>query len=277
MARSGGSTTSPPTRPASRVGRTSRAARSSIDPSAKRATKRGTRRRSGCCRPTARRSAVITRRRCRRPWPTSSTDSSARRRAEPRLRTADHHAEESELAGVRAVPLMTAIPVESPAFRRGSWPARRRGDARRDARAGPTSANIRPLTRWCSTGRLRSCSRRCVPALTQGDHCQSNDVAGISAATRTNRRGFSLEFSPLLSTDADDDRRGGEAEAVADRKMLPVQIEVPSIVAANQKRRSTPRKMTAVQIHERFRWPTDMCSSFPSASWRRRGLTNRIR
>jgi hypothetical protein len=40
-------------------------------------------------------------------------------------------------------------------------------------------------------------------------------------------------------------------------KMIAVQLEVPSVAAANQKAQVDVPQMTMVQIHERFRWPTD--------------------
>ena len=40
-------------------------------------------------------------------------------------------------------------------------------------------------------------------------------------------------------------------------KMLEVQLEAPSAVAANQKATVQVPQLTMVQLHERFRWPTD--------------------
>jgi hypothetical protein len=69
--------------------------------------------------------------------------------------------------------------------------------------------------------------------------------------------GFTLEFSPLLSLDT------GTVDAVMKvrlaqiEKMLSVKLEVPSNIAPNQRAECQVPQMTMVQLHERFRWPTD--------------------
>jgi len=40
-------------------------------------------------------------------------------------------------------------------------------------------------------------------------------------------------------------------------KMLPVKLDVPSVVAQNQRTEIQVPQMTMVELHERFRWPTD--------------------
>ena len=40
-------------------------------------------------------------------------------------------------------------------------------------------------------------------------------------------------------------------------KMLSVKLEVPSNIAPNQRAECQVPQMTMVQLHERFRWPTD--------------------
>ena len=68
--------------------------------------------------------------------------------------------------------------------------------------------------------------------------------------------GFSLEFSPLLSTDAATTDAVVKLKLSQVEKMIPVQLEVPSTVAANQKAQVEVPQLTMVQLHERFRWPT---------------------
>jgi hypothetical protein len=69
--------------------------------------------------------------------------------------------------------------------------------------------------------------------------------------------GFSLEFSPLLSGD------GRTTDAVVKLKlcqierMLEVQLEAPSAIAQQQKATIQAPQLSMVQLHERFRWPTD--------------------
>jgi hypothetical protein len=80
---------------------------------------------------------------------------------------------------------------------------------------------------------------------------------GYQPEMGTLEEGFSLEFSPLLSLDL------ASADAVVKlrlnqiEKMLPVKLDVPSAVAANQRVQVDVPQMTMSNLHERFRWPTD--------------------
>jgi hypothetical protein len=40
--------------------------------------------------------------------------------------------------------------------------------------------------------------------------------------------------------------------------MLPVKLDLPSVVAPNQRVQVDVPQMTAANLHERFRWPSDM-------------------
>lgn len=80
---------------------------------------------------------------------------------------------------------------------------------------------------------------------------------GYQPEMGTLEEGFSLEFSPLLSLDL------AAADAVVKlrlnqiEKMLPVKLDLPSAVAANQRVQVDVPQMTMSNLHERFRWPTD--------------------
>lgn len=69
--------------------------------------------------------------------------------------------------------------------------------------------------------------------------------------------GFSLEISPLLSLD------GSMIDAVVKcnvdqiEKLLPVVVEVPTVVAARQRAKIEVPQTSHARLHERFRWPTD--------------------
>lgn len=69
--------------------------------------------------------------------------------------------------------------------------------------------------------------------------------------------GFSLEFSPLLSMDTRTVDAVVKVRLAQVEKMLSVKLEVPSIIAPNQRAECQVPQMTMVQLHERFRWPTD--------------------
>jgi hypothetical protein len=80
---------------------------------------------------------------------------------------------------------------------------------------------------------------------------------GYQPEMGTLEEGFSLEFSPLLGMDL------ASADAVVKlklnqvEKMLPVKLDLPSIVAPNQRVEIEVPQATSANLHERFRWPTD--------------------
>lgn len=69
--------------------------------------------------------------------------------------------------------------------------------------------------------------------------------------------GFSMEFSPLLSLDTKTVDAVVKLKLTQVEKFYPVQIDVPSPVAQNQRTECQVPQMTMVQLHERFRWPTN--------------------
>jgi hypothetical protein len=69
--------------------------------------------------------------------------------------------------------------------------------------------------------------------------------------------GFTLEFSPLLALDTGTTDAVVKVRLAQIEKMLPVKLEVPSVVAQNQRTEIQVPQMTMVELHERFRWPTD--------------------
>jgi hypothetical protein len=69
--------------------------------------------------------------------------------------------------------------------------------------------------------------------------------------------GFSLEFSPLLALDTRTVDAVLKLKLTQVEKMFPVKLEVPTPVAQNQRAECQVPQMTMVQLHERFRWPTD--------------------
>ncbi|HIQ21297.1 MAG TPA: hypothetical protein EYH34_08700 [Planctomycetes bacterium] len=80
---------------------------------------------------------------------------------------------------------------------------------------------------------------------------------GFEPQTAVVDEGFSLEFSPLLSVD------GATIDAVLRcnidqvEKMVPVTVEVPTVVAPRQRTQIEVPQMAQFRFHERFRWPAD--------------------
>ncbi len=69
--------------------------------------------------------------------------------------------------------------------------------------------------------------------------------------------GFKLEFSPLLSVD------GTVVDAVLRceidhlEKLIPVMVDVPTVVAPRQRQKIEVPQGVSARLHERFRWPTE--------------------
>ncbi len=80
---------------------------------------------------------------------------------------------------------------------------------------------------------------------------------GYEPQTAQIEEGFSLEFSPLLGLD------GRTVDAIVKlrltqvEKLLPVMLEVPTVVAPRQRTQIEVPQMTMCSVHERFRWPSD--------------------
>jgi hypothetical protein len=157
----------------------------------------------------------------------------------------------------RALPLMTAIPVQSPGVQ--GWimaredaaillaEMRRRTDFREHTTAHQLVLNGQSSV--VSTMRPRTYAKGII--------LTPNAWPGYQPEMGEIDEGFTLEFSPLLSTDAATTDAVVKLKLAQIEKMLPVQLEVPSRIAQNQKAQIEVPQLTMVQMHERFRWPTD--------------------
>jgi len=157
----------------------------------------------------------------------------------------------------RALPLMTSIPVQSPGVQ--GWimaredaaillsELRRRTDFREHTTAHQMVLNGQSSI--VSTMRPRPYAKGII--LTQ------TTWPGYQPEMGQIDEGFTLEFSPLLSTDAATTDAVVKLKLAQIEKMLPVQLEVPSKIAQNQKAQVEVPQLTMIQMHERFRWPTD--------------------
>jgi hypothetical protein len=157
----------------------------------------------------------------------------------------------------RALPLMTAIPVQSPGVQ--GWimaredaavllaEMRRRTDYREHNTPHQMVLNGQSAT--VSTMRPRTYSKGIIPT--------ANVWPGYQPEMGQIDEGFTLEFSPLLSTDAATTDAVVKLKLAQVEKMLPVQLEIPSQIAPNQKAEVEVPQLTMLQLHERFRWPTD--------------------
>ncbi len=157
----------------------------------------------------------------------------------------------------RALPLMTPIPVQSPGVQ--GWilakedaalmmaEMRRRGDYREHNPPHQMVLNGESLV--VSSMRNRS--------YTKGVVRTQAAWPGYQPELGQLEEGFSLEFSPLMSLDARTTDAVVKVRLAQVEKMLPVKLDVASTVAPNQRTEVQVPQMTMVQVHERFRWPTD--------------------
>jgi hypothetical protein len=157
----------------------------------------------------------------------------------------------------KALSMMTPIPVQSPGIQ--GWlmakenarllvaELTRRTDYREYNSSQQLVSNGQSIV--LSTMRPRSYIRGALVTQTAWP--------GYQPEMGTIEEGFSLEFSPLLSLDL------STADAVVKlrlnqiEKMLPVKLDIPTIVAPNQRVEVEVPQMTMSNLHERFRWPTD--------------------
>ncbi|TWT72822.1 hypothetical protein Pla123a_41220 [Posidoniimonas polymericola] len=157
----------------------------------------------------------------------------------------------------RAMPLMTAIPVQSPGMQGWILPKEnaallmadlvRRTDYREHSSSGQLVLNGRSAI--MSTMRPRQYIKGIVRT--------QNTWPGFQPETGTLEEGASMEFSPLLSFD------GATADAIVKirinqvEKMQQVQLDIPTQMAGPQRMEIEVPQLTSATIHERFRWPSD--------------------
>jgi len=156
----------------------------------------------------------------------------------------------------RALPLLSPIPVQSPGVQ--GWIMAREDAAlllselrrRTDYREQTT-----PI-KWSSTARRRS-SRPCGAHVFEGHRPDLRRLARLPARDGTNRRRLHAGVQPAAVDRRPHDRRGGEAQPHAGREDAPRAARGPSTIAQNQHAQIEVPQLTMVQLHERFRWPTD--------------------
>jgi len=157
----------------------------------------------------------------------------------------------------RALPFMTPIPVQSPGVQ--GWLVAKEDAAlllaemerRTDHREhnSPNQLIVNGQSIVLSTMRPRTYVKGIVPT--------AQSWPGYQPEMGKLEEGFAMEFSPLLSMDL------ASADAIVKlrlnqvEKMLPVKLDIPSVVTPNQRVEIEVPQMTTANLHERFRWPTE--------------------
>ncbi len=157
----------------------------------------------------------------------------------------------------RALPLMTALPVQSPGVQ--GWIL-----AKEDAALLMSELQRRtdfrehnPPHQMVQNGQSLVVSTMRPRPYTKGIIRTQQTWPGYQPELGQLDEGFTLEFSPLLAMDTRTTDAVIKLRLAQVEKMLPVKLEVPNNIAPNQRAECQVPQMTMVQLHERFRWPTD--------------------
>ncbi|MEM8946735.1 MAG: hypothetical protein AAGD11_16295 [Planctomycetota bacterium] len=157
----------------------------------------------------------------------------------------------------RALPLMTALPVQSPGVQ--GWML-----AKEDAALLMSELQRRtdyrehnPPHQMVQNGQSLVVSTMRPRPYTKGIIRTQQTWPGYQPELGQLDEGFSLEFSPLLAMDTRTTDAVIKLRLAQVEKMLPVKLDVPNNIAPNQRAECQVPQMTMVQLHERFRWPTD--------------------
>ena len=157
----------------------------------------------------------------------------------------------------RALPLMTSLPVQSPGVQ--GWML-----AREDAALLMSELQRRTDFREHNSPHQRVLNGQSLVVSTMRPRPYTKGIIrtqqtwpGYQPELGQLDEGFTLEFSPLLAMDTHTTDAVIKLRLAQVEKMLSVKLEVPNNIAPNQRAECQVPQMTMVQLHERFRWPTD--------------------
>ena len=157
----------------------------------------------------------------------------------------------------RALPLMTSIPVESPGVQGWIMPRENAALLLSELRRRTDYREHNPPHQMVLNGQSVVVSSMRPVSYTKGIVRTEQVWPGYQPEIGKLDEGFTLEFAPLLSMDTFTTDAVVKLQLAQVERMLPVTLEVPSQIAPNQRTQVQVPQMTAVQLHERFRWPTD--------------------
>lgn len=157
----------------------------------------------------------------------------------------------------RALPLMKPIPVQSPGVQ--GWILAKEDAAllMDELRRRTDYREHNPPHQMVQNGQSLVVSSMRPVSYTKGIIRTDQTWPGYQPELGQLDSGFTLEFSPLLALDTATTDAVVKVRLAQIEKMLPVKLEVPSVVAQNQRTEIQVPQMTMIEVHERFRWPTD--------------------
>ena len=157
----------------------------------------------------------------------------------------------------RALPLMTSLPAQSPGVQ--AWMLAKEDAAllMAELRRRTDYTEHNPPHQMVRNGQSLAISSMRPRTYTKGIIRTQQTWPGYQPEMGRLDEGFSLEFSPLLAMDTRTVDAVIKLRLSQVEKMLSVKIEVPNNIAPNQRAECHVPQMTTIQLHERFRWPTD--------------------
>ncbi len=157
----------------------------------------------------------------------------------------------------RALPLMTPLSVQSPGVQ--GWLLAKEDAAllMSELRRRTDYREHNPPHQMARNGQSLVISSMKTRSYTKGIVRTDQTWPGYQPELGQLDEGFSLEFSPLLALDTRTVDAVVKVRLAQVEKMISVKLEVPSSIAPNQRAECQVPQMTMVELHERFRWPTD--------------------
>jgi hypothetical protein len=158
---------------------------------------------------------------------------------------------------IRALPLMKPIPVQSPGVQ--GWILAKEDAAllMDELRRRTDYREHNPPHQMVQNGQSLVVSSMRPVSYTKGIIRTDQTWPGYQPELGQLDSGFTLEFSPLMALDTATTDAVIKVRLAQIEKLLSVKLEVPSVVAQNQRTEIQVPQITMVELHERFRWPTD--------------------
>jgi hypothetical protein len=157
----------------------------------------------------------------------------------------------------KALPLMAPIPVQTPGIQ--GWLL-----AKEDARLLVADMSRRSDYREFNSPQQLIANGQSIVISTmrprqyiKGAVATQTAWPGFQPEMGTLEEGFSLEFSPLLALDSQSADAVVKLRLAQIEKLLPVKLDLPNAVNANQRVQVDVPQVTMANVHERFRFPTD--------------------
>ncbi len=157
----------------------------------------------------------------------------------------------------KALPLMRAVPVQSPGV--DAWLLSKENAAllvaqlrKRSDYAEHGSPNL-----VISNGQSHTLERRQARSYLRSIRVRENGWPLYQAEPATLSEGYSLLLSPLVAVDGQFLDAAVKCHIDQLERFIPVAVDVPSAIGTTQRLQVEVPQLSSWRLHERFRWPTD--------------------